>query len=389
MIKSADVVVIGSGVVGASVAYFNAKAGAKVILIDKGDMAEGTSSKSDGNILICDKMPGFDVQLAKASQDMFPQLSKELDFDIQWHQRGSLYIVEDEEQYEIASKFCKDMVALGMPMRMMDKYEIHQDEPYLAEDLYGGLETACDGSVYPIGLCYGFALGAKRMGAELMLHSPVTGIDRDGNGFIVHSEKGDVAAKNVVDCAGIWSPVVGKMVGLDVPIQARQGQILVSEQTFKVARRKVHEFGYMLTKFGSGDYKRKVSERVERNGVAFVFEPTASNNFLIGSSRSFVGEDISCDIEVMQALAERAIRFFPVIRDIKVIRGYSGLRPFTPDHLPIISDTPVPGFYIAAGHEGDGIGLSPITGRCIADMISGKKPFMDLSPVSYQRFLKN
>jgi sarcosine oxidase subunit beta len=145
----------------------------------------------------------------------------------------------------------------------------------------------------------------------------------------------------------------------------------------------------MLTKFGSGDYKRKVSERVERNGVAFVFEPTASNNFLIGSSRSFVGEDISCDIEVMQALAERAIRFFPVIRDIKVIRGYSGLRPFTPDHLPIISDTPVPGFYIAAGHEGDGIGLSPITGRCIADMISGKKPFMDLSPVSYQRFLKN
>jgi glycine/D-amino acid oxidase-like deaminating enzyme len=389
MIKSADVVVIGSGVVGASVAYFNAKAGAKVVLIDKGDMAEGTSSKSDGNILICDKMPGFDVQLAKASQDMFPQLSKELDFDIQWHQRGSLYIVEDEEQYEIASKFCKDMVALGMPMRMMDKYEIHQDEPYLAEDLYGGLETACDGSVYPIGLCYGFALGAKRMGAELMLHSPVTGIDRDGNGFIVHSEKGDVAAKNVVDCAGIWSPVVGKMVGLDVPIQARQGQILVSEQTFKVARRKVHEFGYMLTKFGSGDYKRKVSERVERNGVAFVFEPTASNNFLIGSSRSFVGEDISCDIEVMQALAERAIRFFPVIRDIKVIRGYSGLRPFTPDHLPIISDTPVPGFYIAAGHEGDGIGLSPITGRCIADMISGKKPFMDLSPVSYQRFLKN
>ena len=389
MIKSADVVVIGSGVVGASVAYFNAKAGAKVVLIDKGDMAEGTSSKSDGNILICDKMPGFDVQLAKASQDMFPQLSKELDFDIQWHQRGSLYIVEDEEQYEIAAKFCKDMVALGMPMRMMDKYEIHQDEPYLAEDLYGGLETACDGSVYPIGLCYGFALGAKRMGAELMLHSPVTGIDRDGNGFIVHSEKGDVAAKNVVDCAGIWSPVVGKMVGLDVPIQARQGQILVSEQTFKVARRKVHEFGYMLTKFGSGDYKRKVSERVERNGVAFVFEPTASNNFLIGSSRSFVGEDISCDIEVMQALAERAIRFFPVIRDIKVIRGYSGLRPFTPDHLPIISDTPVPGFYIAAGHEGDGIGLSPITGRCIADMISGKKPFMDLSPVSYQRFLKN
>ncbi|MCI1721902.1 MAG: FAD-binding oxidoreductase [Lachnospiraceae bacterium] len=388
MIKSADVVVIGSGVIGASVAYFNAKSGAKVILIDRGDMAEGTSSKSDGNILVCDKMPGFDAKFAKASQDMFGPLSKELDFDIQWHQRGSLYIVEDEEQYEIAAKFCKDMVACGLPMRMMDKYEIHQDERYLADDLYGGLETACDGSLYPIGLCYGYALGAKKMGAELLFHNPVTGIDRDGNGFLVHSEQCDVAAKYVVDCAGVWSPVIGRMVGLEIPIQARQGQILVSEQTFRVARRKVHEFGYMLTKFGSSNYKRKVSERVERNGVAFVFEPTASNNFLIGSSRSFVGEDISNDIEVMQALAERAIRFFPVIRNIKVIRGYSGLRPFTPDHLPIVSDTPVPGFYIAAGHEGDGIGLSAITGKSIADMIAGRPTFMDLSPVSYNRFLK-
>ncbi|MFR7442683.1 MAG: hypothetical protein ACLUUO_03350 [Sellimonas intestinalis] len=79
------------------------------------------------------------------------------------------------------------------------------------------------------------------------------------------------------------------MVGLTIPIQARQGQILVSEQTFQVARRKVHEFGYMSTKFQSDGYERPVSERVEKYGVAFVFEPTASNNFLIGSSRTFAG----------------------------------------------------------------------------------------------------
>ena len=89
----------------------------------------------------------------------------------------------------------------------------------------------------------------------------------------------------------------------------------------------------------------------------------------------------------MQALAERAIRFFPIMKDIKIIRAYSGLRPYTPDHMPIISDTPVPGFYIAAGHEGDGIGLSPITGKVIADMIAGNEPFMDLEPLSYSRFL--
>ena len=141
-----------------------------------------------------------------------------------------------------------------------------------------------------------------------------------------------------------------------------------------------------MAKFQTDGYKRPVSEAIERNGVAFVFEPTASNNFLIGSSRRFAGEDISSDIEVMQAIAERAIRFFPIIADIKVIRAYTGVRPFTPDHMPIVSATPVPGFYIAAGHEGDGIGLSPITGKMIADMIAGNELIMDISPLRYSRF---
>lgn len=388
MSKIYDVAVIGAGAVGSSVTYYNTLRGADVILIDKGDIAEGTSSKSDGNILVCDKMPGFDAKFAKASQDMFPGLSEELDYEIEWRQKGSLYLLETEEEIEIAKGFCEDMKKCGIEMRILNKQEVHEDEPLLAEDIPAGLETISDGSVYPIGLAYGFALKAEKLGAELSLHNPVKGIDREGDLFIIHTENGDITAKNVVNCAGVWSPVIGEMVGLDIPIQARQGQILVAEQTFQVARRKVHEFGYMLTKFQSGTYKRPVSERVERNGVAFVFEPTAANNFLIGSSRKFAGEDISNDIEVMQALAERAMRFFPVMENIKIIRAYSGLRPYTPDHMPIVSGTPVPGFYIAAGHEGDGIGLSPITGKVIADMIAGDEPFMDLSPLSYDRFIK-
>ena len=387
MTKTADVVVIGSGVIGASVAYYNAKEGLKVILVDKGDLAEGTSSKCDGNVLISDKEPGFDVKFAKASQDMFPELSKELDYDIEWTQKGSLFVMDNEEELEVAKKFCADMVALGMPMRMLDKKEVHEDEPFLAEDVPGGLETKSDGSVYPMGLCYGLALQAEKLGAELSLHNAVTGIDQTADGLLVHTEKEDILAKNVVNCAGVWAPKIGEMVGLNIPIEARQGQILVSEQTFQVARRKVHEFGYLMAKFQTNGYKRKVSERIEKNGVAFVFEPTHANNFLIGSSRRFVGEDVSSEIEVMQALAERAVRFFPVMKDIKVIRAYSGVRPFTPDHMPIISDTPVPGFYIAAGHEGDGIGLAPITGKVIADKIAGREDFMDLTPLKFDRFL--
>lgn len=383
-----DVAVIGSGAIGTSCAYYNARKGADVILIDAGDIAESTSSRSDGNILVCDKQPGFDALFAKESQDMFPGLEDELGYKIEWTQKGSLYLTETEEEFEIASKFCCDMKNCGIDMRMLDHKEVLADEPYLAQDIYGGLETISDGSVYPIGLAYGMALAAERLGAVLSLHNPVIDITREENYLSIECRDGTVLAKNVIDACGVRAPAIGRMVGLTIPIEARQGQILVSEQTFRVARRKVHEFGYMLTKFQSGEYERPVSERVKRNEVAFVFEPTASNNFLIGSSRSFVGEDIHSDIDVMQALAERAIRFFPVIADIKVIRAYSGLRPFTPDHMPIVSDTPVPGFYIAAGHEGDGIGLSPITGKSMAQMIAGERTFMDLSPLSYRRFLE-
>ena len=382
-----DIAVIGAGSIGTSCAYYNAKKGADVILIDAGDIADSTSSRSDGNILVCDKQPGFDALFAKASQDMFPGLEKELDYNIEWTQKGSLYLTETEEEFEIASRFCDDMKQCGIRMRMLDHQEVLEDEPYLAKDIYGGLETISDGSVYPIGLAYGLALAAERLGAVLSLHNPVTGLKKEENYFSVYCKNGTILARNVVNACGVRAPLIGKMAGLDIPIRARQGQILVSEQTFRVARRKVHEFGYMLTKFQSGDYERPVSDRVKRNEVAFVFEPTASNNFLIGSSRSFVGEDIRSEIDVMQALAERAIRFFPVIADIKVIRAYSGLRPFTPDHMPIVSDTPVPGFYIAAGHEGDGIGLSPITGKCMADLIAGNETFMDLSPLSFKRFV--
>jgi sarcosine oxidase subunit beta len=380
-----DVAVIGAGVIGCAVAYYTAKTGASVTIIDSGDIASGTSSHCDGNILICDKAPGFDAIFAKTSQDMFEDLSRELDYPIEWKRRGSLYVCESEEELEIARKYCEDMQKIGFPMRMLNQQEIQEDEPFLAKDLTGGLETGCDGSLYPIGLCYALALGAEKMGASLLLHTTVKAIT-PGSEFIIETEHDKILAKNVINCAGVGSPKIGKMVNLDIPVQARQGQILVSEQTFQVGRRKVHEFGYMIAKFGSGAYKRTVPEIVEKNGVAFVFEPTHANNFLIGSSRRFVGEDISSDIEVMQAIAQRAIRFFPILRDIQVIRAYSGVRPFTPDHMPIVSGTSIPGFYIATGHEGDGIGLSPATGRAIADMIAGKEPFMDLSPLSIDRF---
>jgi sarcosine oxidase subunit beta len=386
--KTADVVVIGGGVVGTAIAYFLVKNNLDVILVEKGAIAAGTSGRGEGDVLVCDKTPGFDSRLTKLSQDLFPEIANELDYDISWTQKGSLLAIENEEEMEEAKKFCSQLAAEGLPVRILDKYEVHEDEPYLAPDIVGGMETDCDGSLNPMSLAYGLVHGVKKMGARILTHTAVIDIRLDAKGCIegAVTEHEEIFAKRVVNAAGAWAPEIGKLVGLHIPIRPRQGQILVAERTFPVARRKVMEFGYMMAKFESNGYVRHVTPEMEKYGVALVFEPTEAQNFLIGSSRRFVGLDSSCHIEVLRAMAQRAIRFFPVIKDIKIIRSYAGLRPFTPDHLPIISETEIPGFYVAAGHEGDGIGLSLITGKLISQMICDEPPAISIEPLKLSRF---
>lgn len=388
--KTADVVVIGGGVVGAAITYFLTRSNVKVALVEKGAIASGTSGRCEGDVLVCDKEPGFDTRLNKLSQDLFPQIDRELDYDIGWTQKGSLLAIENDEEMEVAKTFCDRLAAEGLPVRILDRYEVREVEPYLAEDIVGGMETDGDGSLYPMGLAYGLISDAKKRGAWILTHNAVLDIKRDINGGItkVITQRNEMTTPQVVNAAGIWAPVIGRMVGLEIPVKPRQGQMLVSERTFPVARRKVMEFGYMMAKFEGGNYARNVTSEMEKFGVALVFEPTEAQNFLIGSSRRFVGADTSCDVRVLRAMAQRAIRFFPAIKDINVIRSYAGLRPYTPDHLPIISKTQVGGFYVAAGHEGDGIGLSLITGKLVTQMICGDPLAINVDPLKLSRFQK-
>ena len=386
--KTADVVVIGGGVVGTAIAYFLVRNNMDVILVEKGAITAGTSGRCEGDVLVCDKTPGFDSRLTRLSQDLFPEIANELDYDIGWTQKGSLLAIENEAEMEAAKTLCSQLAAEGLPVRILDNYEVHEDEPYLAPDIVGGLETDCDGSLNPMALAYGLVNGAKKLGAKVLTHRAVTGIGLDNNGCVerVVTEGEEILSKRVVNAAGVWAAEIGKLVGLDIPIKPRQGQMLVAERTFPVARRKVMEFGYMMAKFDSQGYVRQVTPEMKKYGVALGFEPTEAQNFLIGSSRRFVDMDTSCHIDVLRAMAQRAIRFFPVIKDIKIIRSYAGLRPFTPDHLPIISETEVPGFYVAAGHEGDGIGLSLITGKLISQMICGEQTSVTTAPLKLSRF---
>ena len=180
---------------------------------------------------------------------------------------------------------------------------------------------------------------------------------------------------------------LGDMVGVKVPIRPRQGQILVTERLDGLVSKNYAEFGYLAAK--SGKKRPGVTPEMEQFGVAMVLEPSAAGTVLIGSSRRFVGMDTTPHPAVMQAIAQRAKHFFPSFSGVKLIRAYAGVRPASPDGKPIISPTHVEGVYVAAGHEGNGIGLSLITGKLVSQMLRGETPLVDLAPLCIDRFGMN
>lgn len=384
-----DVVIVGGGVIGTSIAYFLSKSGIKVVLLEKGSVSEGSSSKCDGNLQVGDSASGNDTEFVMKSLALFKDVSEDMDIDIQWKNTDSLFVFETEEEIEVGRKLVERKNNDGCSMQILDKKEIHDLEPNLAEDLVGGIITYKDGMVNPILMCIGLAGRAARYGADIKTHTKVCAISKTNGTFKIETDSGTYISEKVINAAGIWAPEIGKMVGLDIPIIPRQGQILVIEEAKGFIGRTITEFAYIMTKQESKDYVRKATPEMERFGIAALVEPTEEGTLLVGSSRQFIGFDLRNDDRVIKAMAQRICRFLPEMAQMNIIRTYAGLRPYVADHRPIISDTPIDGYYIAAGHEGGGITLGLQTGKVMEELINGKELSMDLSPFSYGRFEPN
>jgi len=380
-----DVVVIGGGIIGAAVAYYSSKAGLDITVLEKNELASGTSSRCDGNILAIDKDPGFDSQMSLKSQQLIHELSEELDTPFEYRNPGSILVCENDNEMEAAQKWVDQQKKAGLDFKMLDREDLRNESKYFADDLYGGLECKTDSTVNPYMLTYSMFNDAEKSGAKIHTNTEVKKINKDEAGqFVIQTNHQTYTANKVVNACGVWAPFIGEMVGINIPITPRKGQLIVASRQQPVGLRKVMEFGYLISKFGG---ERAVDPVTEKYGVALVFEPTESQNFLIGSSRSFSGFNTTVNDEVTRYIAKRALRFYPKIANMTVIRTYAGLRPWTEDHLPIISHVDdVPGFYIAAGHEGDGISLAAVTGKVIEEMLTGKNPCIPVEPLRHDRF---
>ncbi|PEM53377.1 NAD(P)/FAD-dependent oxidoreductase [Bacillus wiedmannii] len=383
--RHCDVLIIGGGIIGCSIAYYTSKYGRDVTIIEKGEFVSGTSSRCDGNILAIDKDPGFDSQMSLVSQRLVTDLSEELEHSFEYRAPGSILVCESDEEMEAALQWVSRQKEAGLPFRMLDRQDIRAESPFFADDLLGGLECATDSTVNPYLLAFSLLAESKKFGTKVFNHTEVKEMKRDIDGsFIVETTNGTFTAKQVVNAAGVWAPKIGEMLDVNIPIEPRKGHIIVASRQQHVGCRKVMEFGYLISKFGG---KRKVDALTEKYGVALVFEPTESQNFLIGSSREFVGFHTRINNEVIKCIANRAIRFYPKMADMMVIRSYAGLRPWTEDHLPIISRVEhIPNYFIAAGHEGDGISLAAVTGKVIEELLNEKETIIPIEPLRLSRF---
>jgi len=382
-----DIVIIGGGIMGASISYYCAKAGLDVTVLEKNELASGTSSRCDGNILAIDKDPGFDSQMSLKSQELVHELSEELELPFEYRCLGSILVCENDAEMEAAEKWVQQQREAGLDFRLLDRADLRDESPYFADDLYGGLECNTDSTVNPYMLTYSLFHSAKNLGAKIHTHTEVKCLfKRHDAEFVIETNKEIFTAQKVINACGVWAPEIGRMVGVDIPIYPRKGQLIVASRQQPVGLRNVMEFGYLISKFGG---TRQVDPTTEKYGVALVFEPTESQNFLIGSSREFVGFNTTVNHTITQYIARRAVRFYPKIKHMTMVRTYAGLRPWTEDHLPIVSHIDeVPGFYVAAGHEGDGISLAAITGKVIEEMITDKETSIPIEPLRYDRFKK-
>lgn len=379
--RVADVVVIGGGIIGAACAYYLSKEGLKVYLLERGFPCSGASGACEGLILLWDKAPGPELELGKASSRLWRQLAEELDLDIEYDRGGSILVAEDETGLKATKEKLQELERAGVQGLALDALELLELEPSLARDMAGGVLFPNDAHLEPRRATLALLQAAKRMGLALRTSAPLMGIvlSRQGRVEAVQTAETRLATHVLVNAAGAWSPEIGKMVGISIPVLPRKGHIIVMEKAPLFIRRPLLEAGYTAS---------LANDSLDLS-VAMVVKGTRSGTILLGSSRQFAGFDKTVDLGVINAIALRAIRFFPKLIDLKAIRTYAGLRPYSPDHLPIIGPVPgIEGFYLATGHEGAGICLAPITGQLIAQWVSGKP--MDLPPESFHpgRFIQ-
>jgi sarcosine oxidase, subunit beta len=372
--SSADVVIIGGGIVGSSIAYQLTTAGCRnvVVLERESHQGKGSTGKSMGGVR-AQFSTDLSIRMSLFSIPFFRDFDVILGHPSGYRPQGYLFIASEPRHLAYLRANYEKQTAAGLnTVQLVTRQEIVQMVPQVrSEDVIGGTFCSTDGFVDPYSVMTGFALRAVHQGANIVCNALVTGIERDWKGIsAVRSTQGTVATRTVVCAAGAWSAQVGKMAGLDLPVQPLR-RMLVPTEPFD----KISHASPMTVDMATGFHFRP-----EGLGLLMAWnDPDEKPGFNTEFDRAFI-----------EKILTRGVHRFPVLEEAEVnpSRGWAGLYEMTPDHHPILGKVPgVQGFYIAAGFSGHGVMHSPATGKIMADLIlRGTTDLIDARMLDAARF---
>jgi sarcosine oxidase subunit beta len=371
MEKTVDVVIIGGGIVGLSIAYHLAlKKAGRIVLFEKGQLGEGSTSRCVGGIRT-QFSTEINIRFSLESLKTFEQFEEEFGVNPEFKRIGYLFLATSEWEMEIFKENVKLQKKFNIPVELLNPEEIVARWPYLRIDnILGGTFCSWDGYAGPSEVLSGFTIGARRAGVKIFEGMEVVGILL-GKGKIhgVKTKDEEISTPLVVNAGGPYAALIGEMLGVKIPVKPLRRQIFITAP-FHLADRPIP----LTIDFHRGWYFRQEGDGLLLSGPLDL-EPSFNLN---------------TDYKAMAEASENAMYRVPVLEKARIARGWAGLYEISPDHHAILGKAPeVGGFILANGFSGHGFQHSPAVGKVIAELIvEGEATTIDISSLSIERFEK-
>ncbi len=368
MNKITDVVIIGGGIIGSSIAYYLRKSNIDVTILEQGDIGGQASSAAAGLLAPLGPLsgPGPFADLVLASFALFPSLVPELEdvsgMTLGYEQTGALRTITSPKRISHLRKRLQNWQPLGLEMNWLTGDEARQLEPALGPDISAAIYAPEESQINASQLVKAFSQAANRLGAKIYSHTRVTGIHRNNTKIIgVQTDRDEIACSSLVIATGAWTACYEKWFNTAIPVRPLQGQMLSLKQPSVPLQHII---------FGNAIY----------------LVPRGSN-ILVGATKEETGFDMQVTDEGISWLHTTALKLLPALRTSKIEHTWAGLRPKTPDNQPILGSLPNwENVILATGHNSVGIILSVITGQTIADLITTGKTPQVIQPFSLERY---
>lgn len=367
---TADVVIIGGGVMGCGIAYYLAREGLKPVVVERSDIG-GQASGSNGGGVRQSARNLKEIPLAMESVRMYGELHEELGMSVEYVRRGNLRLCTTDDEVAAMRASVENQKKVGLALEMLDRKQILEINPYIGEKIIAASYCPTDGHANPFLVTYGYFKRARERGALFHCGEEVTGITvKRGRVADVRTDKRTISTDLVIDAAGVSGRKIANMVGLDLPMQPVFSEALVTEPYPPL-------FPQMV-----GHAKGLFYGRQTVHGPFFWGGFVGTEQYIYRQGKPqfhFIGP----------AISRMVLEYFPVLKDVNVLRVWSGLIAGMSDGIPVLGLTEeVPGFVFCTGFSGHGFGLAPIVSRLISEVVLDCRPSLPIHDFCYGRFQK-